>query len=64
VETRRDLGCPGLLSDVLPEDEEKKNEGLITEMGERIRGGLHVDREQGEAHAPEGALRLHSGHRR
>lgn len=35
-----DLGCPGLLSDVLPEDEEKKDEGLITEMGERIRGGF------------------------
>jgi hypothetical protein len=59
-----DLGCRVLLSDVLPEDEEKKDEGVITEMGERIRGGLHVDREQGEAHAPEGAWRLLSGHRR
>jgi hypothetical protein len=59
-----DLGCPVLLSDGLPEGEEKKDEGLISEMVERIQGGLHVDREQGDANAPEGALRLHSGHRR
>ena len=34
-----DLGCPVLLSDVLPEGGEKKDEALISEMGERIRGG-------------------------